>query len=380
LSSALGISKNEIRRALLRDLIAEARLRREQWWASDKEQSERDEIAELGAAMLAHSLERNEMVDDLLESGVPMTCLPTPDFGPGSEFVPDWTVDSGSDNEQTHDAVGEAAESHRPTSSSTENERPNVCTPGLPLSRMPVGWGGSLPGIAVGPKAATMEEPSSTCIASMESGTSDNAIDSNKQQREAAPARMQGPTDFSNPELHRSSQQSVEATPTPSDQRAKPWVVFNCAGRECGHYDRCWPPLAHSYDDMVRMRLWCQSAKKPVGNVEDVVERLRDSGVAGNLMSPILTSFVGHVGNQSADPRNCTTSESGIVSNCGSLNLLRWRVRTRLHPRSILILGQITDAAFIPQTFMCCRVFCTRDCIPENILEKVAFVECIVMR
>ena len=39
------------------------------------------------------------------------------------------------------------------------------------------------------------------------------------------------------------------------------------------------------------MRLWCQSTKTPVGKIEDVVEWLRDNGVAGNLMSPILTSF-----------------------------------------------------------------------------------------
>jgi len=179
LSSALGISKNEIRRALLRELIAEARFRREQWSASHKKQMERDEIAALGASLLARHVERNEMVDDLFQSGDPFTILPTSDFGPGSDFVPDWSVDSESDNEQTRDVGEETAESRKPTSSGSDNERSNLCIPGLPLSRMPVGWGGALPGIAVSVKATTQGESSSACLASQQSGTSDQAFDSN---------------------------------------------------------------------------------------------------------------------------------------------------------------------------------------------------------
>ena len=73
LSSALGISKNQIRRALLNELIVEARLHREKCSASNKEQMQHDEIAALGASLLAGHVKRNEMVDELLQSGDPCT-------------------------------------------------------------------------------------------------------------------------------------------------------------------------------------------------------------------------------------------------------------------------------------------------------------------
>jgi hypothetical protein len=159
---------------------------------------------------------------------------------------------------------------------------------------MPVGWGGALPGIAVSVKATTKGESSSVCIPSQKSGASDQAIDADSQQNNKELARFpasQGSSELVHPAVLQNSQNDEETRPASSDRSRKPWVVLNAAGRECGHYERCWPPLAYSHEDMTRMGLLCRSAEAPIGKIEDVVEWLKDYGVAANLMSPILTSF-----------------------------------------------------------------------------------------
>ena len=82
-------------------MIEEARFLREPGSGSKDELLGRDETAALGAAMLTRMPVRNELIEDLIDSGEPVGCMPTSDFGPDSDFVPDWSVDSGSDIEPT---------------------------------------------------------------------------------------------------------------------------------------------------------------------------------------------------------------------------------------------------------------------------------------
>ena len=94
------MTMRQLRRAFLYDLIEEARARQDLLRGSPAENSAVDENEALAAALLAPVQVRVGLIDDLIESDEPVGLVPTSDFGPGSDFVPDWAVDSESDVEE----------------------------------------------------------------------------------------------------------------------------------------------------------------------------------------------------------------------------------------------------------------------------------------
>ena len=86
LSSALGMTMRQLRRAFLYDLIEEARARQDLLRGSPAENSAIDENEALAAALLAPVQRRVGLIDDLIESHEPAGFFPTSDFGPGSDF------------------------------------------------------------------------------------------------------------------------------------------------------------------------------------------------------------------------------------------------------------------------------------------------------
>jgi hypothetical protein len=274
--------------------MVEARLHREQGSALNEQQKEHHEIAALGASLLAAHVEREEIVEELSRNVESLILLPTSDFGPGSDFDPDWGGTSESGDDQTQEVGEEKVDRCKPTSEGSEKDHTNRCKPGLPLSRMPVAWGGALPGIAMSSKAIAKGKSSSECLPSQKSGPSDQTSDADAQKNNKYIAEFrvsQGSSELVQPAVLQNSQNDQETTPASSDRSRQPWVVLNAAGRERGHYERSWPPLAYSHEDMNRMGLLCRRAEAPIARIEDVVEWLKDYGVAANLMSPILTSF-----------------------------------------------------------------------------------------
>ena len=298
------MTKRQLRRAFLHDLIEEARARQDLLRGSPAENSAIDENEALAAALLAPVQVRVGLIDDLIESHEPVGFFPTSDFGPGSDFVPDWAVDSESDVEECGQDLKGRAEVPESLVPSSAEETASKTGQGLPFTSLPTAWGGVLPGLAMGSNllklgkvvadersvsGAESSDRPAVCLDWRYLGLPD-----------IAPAIQKAASDAHNfPDEH---VQDTAAKRRSGPSCAKPWVVYKDNGVPCAHWERNSPPLAWNYADMVRLGYLCPNAVPVGSDIADVVEWLRDFGSCENLASPIQLRFDWRAGGNMSDP------------------------------------------------------------------------------
>ena len=293
LSEALGITKKELRRALLDDLIEEARVRRGALPELPSDSQVDDDNVALGAALLTRVQVREDIIEDLLESGDPAAFEPTQDFGASSEFRPDWAVESGSDVEQDDRSDAEKHGSIGSGSASSVCATSAVKGKGLPMTLLPMASGAFLPGLTMATSdTATVatREAAESAAATTEFGSQAGASVVEAGEDASRAARSQEHTEAA----QSSSGLGVSSAAQPPicvGQSAKPYIVYNNSGKPCAHWERRAPPIAWNYADMVRLEYQCSGPSGSIPNISDVVEWLRDHGVAENLHAPQLTAY-----------------------------------------------------------------------------------------
>ena len=304
LAGELGISKKQLRRAFLCDLIEEARLRREPLQGSPTGNWACNETEALAAALLAPVKVRAGLIDDLLEHGEPVGFVPTSDFGPGSDFVPDWAVDSESDVEQDGQDLMGTVEVLRAASPCSATETASMVGHGLLLTTFPLARGGDLRGLTTDSHLSKIEKVAAaqSSVAALESsGDRADCVDCEHLDLPITnPATLK--TTSQSQDLPDEDVQDTASTTGSRRSLAEPWVVYNEKGLPCAHWERHSPPLAWTYADMVRLGYLCPNADPVGSDIADVVEWLRDFGISENLAPPMRLPYEWRAPNKLSEP------------------------------------------------------------------------------
>jgi hypothetical protein len=291
-SGALGISLRDIRRALLHELMVEARLHREGNPVFNEEQEKHHEKACLAASLLVAHDVREEILQEITDNAESWSMLPTSDFGPGSNFDPDWGGDSDSSDDHAPEASQEKVPECKPTADENEQSLAKDRQQGVRSSMLPVGWGAVLPAIAQCPTGNMQSKPCSECLPLQQKGMVEQSSAAASLSNKYVPQTevSQDSSDHQHTTMRRKSRNIQETTPPSCHQPRRSWAVFNCEGQECGHYARAFPPLATCYADMKTLGIVSQ-IRKVTPSIEHVVTWLKDQQVFVNLKPPVLTAF-----------------------------------------------------------------------------------------